>query len=504
MSSVQSGSRRHSARLQQKENVDHGSNGAIATRKPPGTKKRKGAFEEEDEGFVFTRAKNKKARNSEAVHTESVKTLPTASKTPSRLETADDGRKQEKEAPTALDETDQPPKQRRKRKMSFSTPARKDQQPATRSKRLFTEAEEIVNDLVVEAPPQPQRPITRKEEIQKLKSPAPEQGNLREQPSKSEVHTNQKEPLQQEQPKEDLENPSVDHEESHSSTKINLPFADTPVISRNKAMREGKAGKNERRSSLGLRGRRASSLIDSGSSNGSDLLEPRRMRQLLTWCATRNMHPKPQGTTFEEASARSAARVIEEELLKDLADKSEMSDWFNREDTGASVVPLPERPHPKNLENATKIVEVEEQLRRLRAEKEALEALLRPPSIAKPHIVNREAHSQKDSELLSENDTKALELLNPGSSLSNEISSRVNQVVSALGPAIDTFADGVHKINLYRITADNLASEVLSTCAEKIAQREKVGKMKALGTDEVPSPRRDLSSVLRGLSKAGR
>ena len=52
-------------------------------------------------------------------------------------------------------------------------------------------------------------------------------------------------------------------------TKIALPFADTPVIRRNKAMREGRGSKGERRSSLGMRGRRASSLIDSGTSNGT-------------------------------------------------------------------------------------------------------------------------------------------------------------------------------------------------------------------------------------------
>ncbi len=45
-------------------------------------------------------------------------------------------------------------------------------------------------------------------------------------------------------------------------TKIALPFADTPIIRRNKEMRDN------RRSSLGMRGRRASSLIDSGKSNG--------------------------------------------------------------------------------------------------------------------------------------------------------------------------------------------------------------------------------------------
>lgn len=52
------------------------------------------------------------------------------------------------------------------------------------------------------------------------------------------------------------------HEISWDATKIALPFADTPIIRRNKEMRDN------RRSSLGMRGRRASSLIDSGKSNG--------------------------------------------------------------------------------------------------------------------------------------------------------------------------------------------------------------------------------------------
>lgn len=53
------------------------------------------------------------------------------------------------------------------------------------------------------------------------------------------------------------------------TSKIALPMADTPVIQRNKEIREGKSGKApKRRSSLGMRGRRASSLIDSGVSNG--------------------------------------------------------------------------------------------------------------------------------------------------------------------------------------------------------------------------------------------
>ena len=54
---------------------------------------------------------------------------------------------------------------------------------------------------------------------------------------------------------------------SRDVTKIALPFADTPIIRRNQEMRRG-GGDGSRRSSLGMRGRRASSLIDSGKSNG--------------------------------------------------------------------------------------------------------------------------------------------------------------------------------------------------------------------------------------------
>jgi hypothetical protein len=40
------------------------------------------------------------------------------------------------------------------------------------------------------------------------------------------------------------------------------------------------------------------------------LSEPRRMRQLLTWCATRAMGEKPTGTEFEDQSARMAGESI--------------------------------------------------------------------------------------------------------------------------------------------------------------------------------------------------
>ena len=92
---------------------------------------------------------------------------------------------------------------------------------------------------------------------------------------------------------------------------IALPTSDTPVINRNKEMRRkgAAAAGGGRRSSLGMRGRRASSLIESGHSaiphrevdasqfykhiEADGLTEPRRMKQLLTWCGERALIEKP-------------------------------------------------------------------------------------------------------------------------------------------------------------------------------------------------------------------
>ena len=75
------------------------------------------------------------------------------------------------------------------------------------------------------------------------------------------------------------------------------------------------------------------------------LSEPRRMKQLLTWCGTRALGDKPAYYS-EDGNARlageagggvegrcadvSTARVIQEELLRDLSNQGALSDWFSR------------------------------------------------------------------------------------------------------------------------------------------------------------------------------
>lgn len=56
--------------------------------------------------------------------------------------------------------------------------------------------------------------------------------------------------------------------------------------------------------------------------------------------------------------------MIQEELLRDFANRSEMSDWFGREDEPNPEEPLPVKANPKNTQNMTKIEELEAQIKR--------------------------------------------------------------------------------------------------------------------------------------------
>lgn len=178
------------------------------------------------------------------------------------------------------------------------------------------------------------------------------------------------------------------------SSKIALPMSDTPIINRNKAMR--KKGSTNRRSSLGTRGRRASSLIDSGQSAiphrdvnagefykhiASGLIEPRRMKQLLTWCGERALSEKPpHGTAnsnailggmgingFDVGGLQIAdfylARAIQDQLLKDFGSREEFSNWFGRDDQPANA-PVYLQPNPKNTELNEKMATLEEKIQR--------------------------------------------------------------------------------------------------------------------------------------------
>lgn len=262
MSAIQSTSRRHSARLQQKEDVQstntshenknqNATSTTVKAQTSAGNAKKRKNYDEEDDGFVFSRVKKKPRQSTigQAEPSSRLAVVPEAdSITTKKIEDVPEIEKR-LVAETQDGVKEQTAKKKRKR-MSFSTPGAKEHKPVRRSTQLSTDGQEQGSPVTENA--KDLRPArVRKDKAEKHRPPAQHQ-----------------EAIVPVQPEQDAAPAPTPPDESHSSTKIALPFADTPVISRNKAMREGKSGKADRRSSLGLRGRRASSLIDSGTSNG--------------------------------------------------------------------------------------------------------------------------------------------------------------------------------------------------------------------------------------------
>ncbi|KAL9111794.1 MAG: hypothetical protein Q9227_003853 [Pyrenula ochraceoflavens] len=458
-------------------------------------KKRKIEYDEEVEGFAFTRAKSKKARDPTTKQPSPLPSTTSSAVEPTRENVALRTEQVPKDGDQAMPIA---AKRKARNKMSFSTP--KEGRPRRRSKRLSNEQDAEVQSG---SPPSKLRPKER----DKAHIPLPEKSQ--------ESATGTKDAT-----------PPVEGDqvlaESHSATKISLPFADTPVIRRNKAMREGKTGKGERRSSLGMRGRRASSLIESGTSNAlphsevqitdfykhiesGSLPEPRRMRQLLTWCATRAMGEKLLGAEFEDQSARMAARVIEEELLKDLANRSEMSDWFGREDVPPPIKPVVRKPNPKNVQNEEKIRELEAQIKRLQDERKALESLSQPrsipPSSAIPSNSEPPTLSTLDKSMLSPSDIRALESLSSNPTSAASIADRINLIGASLQKTVDSFADGMHQLGQYRDSAERVASGALKACSNRLDERDRESRKAAEGDR---SSRGDIGAVLRSLSRLER
>lgn len=199
--------------------------------------------DEEDDGFTFTRTKNKKSKDQVQRPETIIEDDSKSSQRPPEV------KPKQNEVSKANETAEQSDNKRRKR-MSFSTPKPKPKQTVRRSKRLSAENQD-------EHETEPRKQDVNAHQPKPVSKPAatssPQPQHKLDQPQQRDGSP---------------ENLPPETGPDHAATKISLPFADTPVIRRNKAMRENKGGKGERRSSLSLRGRRASSLIESGSSNG--------------------------------------------------------------------------------------------------------------------------------------------------------------------------------------------------------------------------------------------
>lgn len=197
-------------------------------------------FDEDDEGFQFTRVTTKKPRSSiEGPKLNPVMEDQTPQQSPKRgrprkkrLDVGNDGAEDTNRTPDVV--------------VRKSTRTTRNAAPAEVETQAGSTSRSTRKHDQTEAPPTQQHDHPE---------PAPtEKKRKKGRPAK---------------PKPEERNGFVSPEPVQTSTAtISLPMADTPVIQRNKEMRTKKSEKGNRRSSLGMRGRRASSLIDSGTSNG--------------------------------------------------------------------------------------------------------------------------------------------------------------------------------------------------------------------------------------------
>lgn len=166
-----------------------------------------------------------------------------------------------------------------------------------------------ISDQAVPPAPQDEELVVPKSRgSQRRTRPTAEKGRKAKEPDPLRDYEDQG-PRRSAQPGTPMDVDRATHSDSPPQ-KIALPFSDTPIINRNRELRKGGGGNGgARRSSLGMRGRRASSLIENGHSaiphrevdpaefykhiEAESLPEPRRMRQLLTWCGERALSEKP-------------------------------------------------------------------------------------------------------------------------------------------------------------------------------------------------------------------
>lgn len=150
---------------------------------------------------------------------------------------------------------------------------------------------------------------------------------------------------------------------------VPLPPTDTPVITRNRQLRD----KVSRRSSLGLRGGRGSSSFDKGEPSyphssishthfykhlPPERPEPQKTAWFISWCGKRALEERTDAT-HRKGRERAAKPDMPEvdKLLGDVMDDFCFKLAQGRVDTnvfapqGDSGSAMPIKPHPRNVEN---------------------------------------------------------------------------------------------------------------------------------------------------------
>ncbi|KAK6513325.1 hypothetical protein TWF281_004957 [Arthrobotrys megalospora] len=296
---------------------------------------------------------------------------------------------------------------------------------------------------------------------------------------------------------------------------LTVPLAaieDTPLVrKRNKEMREAKG---HRRSSLGLRGRRASSL-----SNGSiaaphpdvqpddfykhldpQMVETQRMQHLLAWCSKCALSEKRARGRDAQSNARAAARVIEEDILADLTERKLNVTWWDAVEGTESTADVPKKPNPKNEDHKRKIAALEKQLEELNCEKKAWSEISEkvPEKLLRTQKEGGLRPGDLDVALLRPEEAAVI----PGFENSDKAIGQIQDVMSrgrgSMEFKVDQFSHSMHKAQQYSLYAKSVTEKVLGKASSVLDVRQEAA-MKAAGTTALP-----LHEVLKSISHLDR
>ncbi|PIB02525.1 Kinetochore protein mis13 [Cercospora beticola] len=488
-----------------KAKVNGGTTTTINTKQQDGepkkaaSRKKRQEYTDQADDFQFARksSKRKKTTQDAVVHSN-LEAAPAAESAPVA----------EKEEPAQAEPPAEEPApkttQKKTRRRLPTTPEREvTEKPSRRSKRLSDE-----KSTEAAAQPSPHRRAYAKSHENADRSPSPGRGR----------------PLTVEKKRSQ---PAEERRETRVM-QISLPFADTPIQRRNKEMRKTSA-ESHRRSSTGMRGKRASSVIDEGRGNAlphtevpanefykhisADITEPRRMRSLLGWCGTRLLPPKPHPPTQNtpsamlEFQAQQAAHVIQEELSQSLMTNGTLSDWFSRDESIPPQIPLRKKANPRNVANAAKAEELERELERLKSERAEWDALtksaasvtLQPSSTEDQQPAETGSLSPVHPDLLDSPQRRIFEQLTSSEDATatvadpGTIQSRLKTISEDLEFAVDQFAHGIHTLSTTRETAERVAEKSLADAANVLEEREKLRNQGSQAVNQM--------DALRGLAR---
>ncbi|KAK6526247.1 hypothetical protein TWF694_004855 [Orbilia ellipsospora] len=300
-----------------------------------------------------------------------------------------------------------------------------------------------------------------------------------------------------------------------SDRSLTVPLAaieDTPLVRRrNKEMREAKG---HRRSSLGLRGRRASSL-----SNGfiaaphpdvqprdffkhldAEMIETQRMQQLLAWCSKCALSEKRAKGRDAQSNARAAARVIEEDILADLTEKKLNVNWWESSEDSQNTNDVPKKPHPKNEDHQRKIETLERQLNELNREKQSWESICEkgPTKLQRPQREGGLRPGNLEVSLLRSQDASVLSTFEETDTALSRIQDAISKSRGNIEFKVDQFSHGMHRAHQYSRYAKEASEKVLGKASSVLDIRNEAAR-KAAGTTALP-----LHEVLKSISHLDR